>query len=326
MKIAFASVVCKSWSSFRRAILLCLILSLAGTACQSPPATETIAAAPLPSSPPGPVLSIITGGPCELTPGQTMPLAVSGMPGTEVTYRWTASKGIVDPPDNAAVNYVAPDTPGEVIIRVVAQKGEIAAETTITCEIVGPSPVPVDTATPTPIATLTPIPTAWECTSARSQKLQTADIPGEVSIDTPLQGAANVQARQNVQVSGMHTGIPAGKYLWVFIYSSIAGLHGRYYPQTRDALQNWEPEPTNGQDGRWSLNVNFGSSNECYEVIVILAEPPASKSISDQLKAWADIRYYAGYELNGPVTAVPTAAPGFPDGLVEKASIEVKTR
>lgn len=326
MKIAIASVVCRTRGSFLKAILLCQIVSLAGAACQPPPATETAALAPSPSSPPSPVLSIITGGPCELTPGQTMPLAVSGMPGTEVTYRWTASKGIVDPPDNSAVNYVAPDTPGEVIIRVVAQKGDLAAEATITCKVVGPSPVPVDTATPIPTATLTPIPTAWECTSARAQKLQTADIPGKVTIETPLQGATNIQARQNVQVSGTHSGISAGKYLWVFIYSSIAGLHGRYYPQTRDALQNWEPEPTTGQDGRWSVNVNFGAANECYEVIVILAEPGASKSIADQLKTWADLRYYAGYELNGPVTAVPTAAPGFPDGLVEKASIEVKTR
>jgi hypothetical protein len=326
MKTAIASLVPATPYTFIRAILLLLVLSMVGTACEYPPATETPVPSPLPTSPPSPVLTIITGGPCELAPGETTPLGVSGMPGTEVTYLWTASAGKVDPPDNAAVKYIAPQEPGEVIIRVVAQKGDVAGEAMITCQVVGPTAIPVDTETPTPTVTLTAPPTAWACTSTRTQKLQTATIPGNITINFPLQGATNVQSRQNIQVSGTHTGLPAGKYLWVFIYSPIAGLHGRYYPQTRDARQNWQPEPTTGQDGNWSVNVSFGAPNECYELIVILAEPAASKSIADQLKTWDDFDYYAGYELNGPVTAVPTAAPGLPDDLVEKASIEVKTR
>jgi hypothetical protein len=210
-------------------------------------------------------------------------------------------------------------------------------ETTPT-DYVPPPPVPGRTSTPTnyvpptavpfitPTSTQAPTPTTWACTSARSQKLQTADILGQVTIDTPIQGSIDIASKQNVQVTGTHAGIPKGNFLWVFIYSPIAGSHGRYYPQTRDALQGWQPEPTTGEDGGWVLNVSFGAPNLCYEVIVIIANAAASQSIAEQLKSWADINNYAGYELNGPETAIPPDAPGFPEGFVEKASIEVKTR
>lgn len=179
---------------------------------------------------------------------------------------------------------------------------------------------------PAPLPTPVPTPTSWACASYRPAKVQKGDVPGEVKIDMPRQGTTDVPSGQNVQAAGSHTGIPAGNYLWVFIYSPDAGLHGRYYPQTRDAAKSWQPEPTTGQDGRWSLNVSFGAVNLCYEVIVMVADAAASQSIADQLKTWDDLKHFPGYELNGPPTAVPPDGPGFPDGLVEKASIEVKTR
>jgi hypothetical protein len=145
-------------------------------------------------------------------------------------------------------------------------------------------------------------------------------------IDTPQQGTIDIPSGKDIQVAGSYTGIPEGKYLWVFIYSADAGLHGRYYPQTKDALNGWQPDPTTGQDGHWTLKVNFGAPNLCYEIIVVMADPEASRAITAQLKSWADVNNYAGYELNGPATADPPEAPGFPSGLVEKASIEVKTK
>jgi hypothetical protein len=151
-------------------------------------------------------------------------------------------------------------------------------------------------------------------------------VPGEVKIDKPLPGTTGIPSNQDVQVSGSQAGVPEGMYLWVFIYSADAGLHGRYYPQTVDALQNWQPLPTTGQDGRWSIDVRFGAPNLCYEIIAMLADAQASQSIAEQLQNWADARNYTGYELNGPESAEPPNPPGFPDGLVEKASIEIKTR
>ena len=151
-------------------------------------------------------------------------------------------------------------------------------------------------------------------------------MPGEVIINTPLQGAADIPSGQDVQVSGSYTGIPEGMYLWVFLYSADAGLHGRYYPQTVNALENWQPEQTTSSNGRWSIDVNFGAANLCYEVIVVIAEADASQTVADQLKTWADAADYTGYELNGPALAEPPDPPGFPAGLVEKASIEIRTR
>jgi len=319
MKIAIASLVFESSRSSKMVTLLCLIFSLAASACGSgSTATATSTSVP--------VLTIVTGGPCEVAVGKTMPLGASGISGAGVVYRWNASAGNVNPPEGPAVTYIAPETSQDVIIRVEAERDGVTSDATINCRVIGPAPVPVDTETPVPTLIPTPLPTQWACTSYRPEKLQSADIPGQVTIDTPRQGTSDIGSKQNVQVAGSYTGIPAGQYLWVFIYSKDAGLHGRYYPQTRDALKGWQPDPTTGQDGLWSLNVNFGAPHLCYEVIVLVANAAASQSIADQLKSWADLNNYAGYELNGPETATPPDGPGFPDGLVEKVSIEVKTK
>jgi len=325
MKIAFASPVSKSSHTLKRAVLLCLLFSLAVSACGTPAATG----APAPTAVLTPTMlkpTIETGGPCKVALGKTMPLAVKGMSGVDVVYRWTATAGNVNPADGPAVTYIAPDTPQDVIIRVEVEKDGVTSDATITCTVTGPTPTPMNTETPTPTLTPIPSPTRWACTSSRSEKLQNADIPGQVTIDTPQQGTSDIRSGQNVQSAGSYTGIPAGQYLWVFIYSADAGLHGRYYPQTKDAAKGWQPEPTTGQDGLWSLKINFGAPNLCYEVIVLVADAEASQSIADQLQRWAAVNNYSGYELNGPATANPPDAPGFPDGLEEKASIEVRTR
>ncbi len=58
----------------------------------------------------------------------------------------------------------------------------------------------------------------------------------------------------------------------------------------------------------------------------MVANAEASLAIAEQLQRWAAAKDYTGYELNGPSSAEAPDPPGFPDGLVEKASIEVKTR
>ena len=322
MKINTARLISKCSRSFKVLILLCLLLSFTASACGGTPATQapTVPTTAIPS------LAIVTGGPCEVALGASMPLNVTGMPGTDVVYSWTASAGNVNPPDKSAVVYTAPNTPGDVIITVVAQRGELALEAFINCQVIGPTMTPENTATLAPTLTPVPSPTLWACSSFRSEKLQSADIPGEVIINIPAQAAMDLPSGRNVQVAGSHTGIPEGHYVWVFIYSKDAGQHGRYYPQTREAVQGWQPDPTTGQNGGWDLNVNFGAPNLCYELIVMVANAEASLAIAEQLQRWAAAKDYTGYELNGPSSAEAPDPPGFPDGLVEKASIEVKTR
>ena len=234
MNIDITNLISKSSRSFKSTILLCLIFSLAGSACgpDREPATST----PEPTSTPVPVPTISSGGPCEVAVGKTLPLAVTGVPGTGVVYRWTATVGNINPPEGPAVTYIAPDEPQNVIIRVEAEKDGVTSDATINCKVIGPTPTPANTETPAPTITPIPSPTQWACTSYRSEKIQDADISGTVTINTPLQATVDLPSGKNVQVAGKYIGLPAGKYVWVFIYSAQAGLHGRYYPQTRTPL------------------------------------------------------------------------------------------
>jgi len=327
MKIAVSNPVSHSYHSLRTVVMLSLLFSFVVGACGTPAATEpptVMATAPatveVTPTMTGPIID--TGGPCTVNVGEKLPLVVSGISDAGFTYRWTATSGKVEPQEGPAVNYI-PSEPGAVIIRVEAQKDGVSLPATINCTVTGPTATPE---TPTPVSSPTPLPTKWACTSYRSEKIGTAEVPGEVKIDPLLSGITDIPSKQDVQVNGSYTGIPEGMYLWVFLYSADAGLHGRYYPQTKDAVKGWQPDPTTGQDGLWTLKVNFGAPNLCYEIIVVMANAEASQSIAAQLKSWANVNNYAGYELNGPATADPPDAPGFPEGLVEKASIEVRTK
>jgi len=258
--------------------------------------------------------------------GEGVAIVIKIDPYESLTWTWDVSGtsgGTLNVKQGENVVYTAGNKGVDIVVAEAktADGGIIKQQVTINVEAPATA-----TETPAPTDTPLPSPTGWECTSDRSQKLQSDEIPGQVTIDTPTQGTINLPSGQQVKVGGSYTGVPEGKYLWVFIYSSAAGLHGRYYPQTRDALKGWQPEPTTGQDGRWSLIVNFGAGHLCYEIIVMMADATASQSIADQLKSWAHLNNYAGYELNGPETAVPPDGPGFPEGLVEKVSIEVKTK
>jgi len=321
-----------SFLSRKAVLFLCLSFILLMAACN--PSTP----APTPAiSAPVPVPTIIfSSSTCELAPGDKTPLAVTGVPGANVEYSWSASAGNIIPPNGPAVTFTAPSAAGDVIIRIVARIGNDTSDGMIICKVVAPptlpptvtvAPLPTDTLVPIPTQTATPAPTLWACTSFRTEKIQKGNnIDGEIKFDTPFQGTQNIQSKQDVQVAVTYTGIPAGMYLWVFIYSPDAGEHGRYYPQTKDAAKGWQPDPTTGANGRWTLKVSFGAPHLCYEVVVLVGDAKASRSIADQLQKWAILNNFPGYELSGPVSADPPNAPGFPDGLIEKASIEVKTR
>jgi hypothetical protein len=315
MKIAVSRPVSRSYHPSRTVVLLLLLFSLALGACAAPAATEAATVVPNPTSS-GPVID--TNNPCEVNVGENLPLVVSGISEAGFTYQWTATSGRVEPTEGPAVNYV-PSEPGAVTIRVEAIKDGTSLTATINCTVKGPTPTP-ETPTAAPSPTLAP--TQWACTSYRSEKIQGADIPGQVTINTPPQGSSAIQSRKDVEVAGSHTGLPADTYLWVFLYSKDAGLHGRYYPQTRDAVKGWQPDATTGADGLWSVKTNFGAPDLCYEIVVMAADAETSQSIRDQLQKWA-ANDYAGYELHEDDS---DEAPGLPAGLVEKASIEIMTK
>ena len=319
------TLAARSHLPLKPVFLLSLLYLLAVIACGSSAPTPVSTSTPTLISIPKP--TIVPSRPCELVPGEEIPLAITGVSVSGVVYTWSASAGLVTPPEGPAVSYIAPNTGGDVIITVTAEKDGQTSDGMITCKVIAPTQLPIDTplaATLTPTLPPMPTPTTWTCTSYRSQKpVQKGNIPGEVKIDTPLQGTINLPFGQGVQVAGTYTGIPAGKYLWVFVYSQEADL---YYPQSKDSANGWQPDRTTGQDGRWSLKVSFGGSQLCFEVIAMVADVPASQSIADQLQKWAALNNYVGYKLNGPSSADPPNMPGLPNGVVEKASIEVRTK
>jgi hypothetical protein len=150
----------------KTAVLLCLLCSLVVSACTPAP---TLAPTPTPTPTLISIPTIVSSRPCELSPGVSIPLAVTGVSGTGVAYSWSASAGNVIPPDGPTVAYTAPNTAGDVIIRVVAQKDGRTSTGMITCRVEAtPTPNPTATYTPSATATYTPSPTATS-TSTPSQ-------------------------------------------------------------------------------------------------------------------------------------------------------------
>ena len=158
-----SSVIVTGSRRYRKMVfLLCLVGSLVMTACGSvatPSPTPTTVPTSAPTSVPIP--TIVPSRPCTLSPGAAIPMAVMGVPGTGVTYSWSASAGTVSPLDGPTVTYTAPNIAGDVIIRVVAQAGGQTSTGLITCRVEAtPTPNPTATYTPSPTATYTPSPTA----------------------------------------------------------------------------------------------------------------------------------------------------------------------
>ncbi|HKZ87208.1 MAG TPA: hypothetical protein VJ793_26580 [Anaerolineae bacterium] len=96
-----------------------------------------------------------------LSPGESIPLAVSGVQGDGVVFEWSPSAGIVTPPTGQTVNFTAPNNPGQVIIKVTAKRDGTSSEATIVCniEVTPTPPPPPPTMTNTPTPTNTPAPT-----------------------------------------------------------------------------------------------------------------------------------------------------------------------
>jgi hypothetical protein len=136
----------KRYDCFKAVVLLCLFYSLGMSACGStlPPPTQTIAI-------PTPIISTPNGR-CELAPGESLQLAVTGVAGDNIVYNWIAGAGNVTPSDGLVVMYTAPDTRGNDTVRVEARKDGQSSVGEIKCVVSTPVPFPP---TESPLACLT---------------------------------------------------------------------------------------------------------------------------------------------------------------------------
>jgi hypothetical protein len=123
-------------------LLISLLLALALSACPAPEIG---------------VPTVIPARPCVLSPGESIPLTVTGVQG-DVIYEWSPSAGVVTPPTGPAVTYKAPNDTGQVIIAVTAKKDGKSSMGSIIC-MVEATPTPSPTVTNTPTPTDTPVPT-----------------------------------------------------------------------------------------------------------------------------------------------------------------------
>jgi hypothetical protein len=157
MKKNKAIFFAKSHLPCKAILLLCLLGMLAVNACGTSPT-------PIPTTTPIPIPTIISSHACELAPGETIPLAVTGVTGGGVEYSWSASAGSIMPPTGPTVSFTAPPTTGDVIIKVVAQMGSETSDGMLICKIVA-------TPTPNPTLTVTPPPTQSLCNGSTSSEL-----------------------------------------------------------------------------------------------------------------------------------------------------------
>ena len=177
-----------------KVLLVCLIMPAVLSACANKVGSVTL----------------IPARPCKVSPGESIPLTVSGGEGAE-TFEWETSTGMVSPRTGLATTFTAPeDYSGQVIITVRGTNGKASATGSITCDIVSTPtlpPVPTDTQTPTitpypsntPTLTPTPEPIACLHPSITGHVFpQLKDEPGQFPFYGPLEESLEVFQCQGV--------------------------------------------------------------------------------------------------------------------------------
>jgi len=270
-------------------LLLCLtwIAGLLGACGPKPVATQ---------------VSKINIEPGMIPVGETASLTVDAS-GTDLQFKWTASKGKISSPTAASVIYTAPDSPGPdtVTVEVTGKGGSMVKS--ITFQVVKPTPVTTPTATATQVPTSTPTPVASPTPPPIVPPTRTATPTGPSARITNLADGATVT--QIVNLVGEYRADPTDK-VWIFVLPT----NNLYYQQSRD--------PCNGtgtpqQDGRWEMQVGVGIANDIgqpFEIVVGVANAAADKYIVDTLKAWCRANNYPGF-------------PQLPPGVTETQRIQV---
>jgi hypothetical protein len=135
-----------------------------------------------------------------------------------------------------------------------------------------------------------------------SQPIPSASIGGTVAIDNLREGQ---RIDSPALVVGSYDGLDAGTDLWIVVY---AGEADRFYPQSHR-----KRSPATLHGGRFTSSMNFaGSKGESYEIMAVLADEAASRSLSSTLRFWDEGGSYPGLSRNE-----------LPSGLDEKDCVPV---
>jgi hypothetical protein len=296
-----------------------LLLLLSGCSARE---TRT---ATLEVDPPAPDVPISSNVPLRVTFDKT--------PDTQVVYLWTIQGDKTDQDvgnvltqteTSRFARYQAPATPGSVRILVRVMNGNAqVADASLTLKIVAPTPTPAGAAaaqpTAAPASVTTPAATTATIAATQSGVTITAGQPvititpagGQVA-STPswcapfrrpaiapaqLEGSATITAPTQCSdndyitvVRGTYENVPDGNDIWVMVYPNAL----RYYPQSDDAAV---PLKVEKKDGKWSIQIYLGtptSGREVFDVVVVLADPAASKVIADTIKQWVQDNRFPG--------------------------------
>jgi hypothetical protein len=132
-----------------------------------------------------------------------------------------------------------------------------------------------------------------------------AQLPGQVALASPLDGAA---VPQTTIVSGTYS-LDVVNDIWVLVYAT----NGRWYPQSSNACAG---EPARKADGTWQVDASFGgplNAGEPFDIVAVLADTQASAFFRDTQRQWCQNQAYPGL-----------LTIDLPQGIEEKSRIRVE--
>jgi hypothetical protein len=139
-------------------------------------------------------------------------------------------------------------------------------------------------------------------------QISNSDLPGSALITSPVSGT---QVAQSTRVRGTYSSDTLAD-IWVLVYAT----NGRWYPQSRDACRG---RPALKANGQWETPTVFGDKDknvgEPFDTIAVLADAQASKSFSEMLQEWCQMKKYPGL-----ITIE------LPQGIAEKDRVRVTRR
>ena len=229
-------------------------------------------------APPQPTrLGKISVEPSTILAGGTATLTVDAQ-GTDLKFKWTATRGRLSSSNTPSVLYTAPDAPGSDTVTVeVSGKGGTTVQN-ITLQVIKPTPVAT--------ATRTPIPT----------RVVPSPIPSPTRTPQPLawivSPTSGYRVAQFTTVTGGYRDDLQDE-LWVFVQN---GYDGQYYPQANNPCKR---ESTFKQNGKWQVHATIGGDadqNKPFNLLLTTANVAAHKFLTDQMQAWCESKSFPGFK------------------------------
>jgi hypothetical protein len=169
----------------------------------------------------------------------------------------------------------------EIVVLVVDATTEIAADF---------QALPLAIAKSNIVNLVTVPPPPPGCSSARPPLEAAADFAGTVEITTPSSGTTGLPAESPILVAGTYDRIPDGVDIWVLAYPPNL----IYYIQSPSACNGAMIAPAGGN---WQVPVFLGTRDgtpECFDIVVVLADPEASQFFSDTVQQMCQSGHFYG--------------------------------